>query len=67
MLHESEAILNQMPGGAFQQKMTRAVTFQVQKIIIKSWRKEWKRSLREYEEEQKVPFAERISEGDADS
>ena len=62
MLHESEAILNQMPGGAFQQKMTRAVTFQVQKIIIKSWRKEWKRSLREYEEEQKVPLPERISE-----
>jgi len=28
--HRSEAILNQMPGGAFQQKMTRAVTFQVQ-------------------------------------
>ena len=40
---------------------------QVQKIIIKSWRKEWKRSLREYEEEQKVPLGERISEGDADS
>ena len=67
MLHESEAILNNLPGGAFQQKMTRAVTFQVQKIIIKSWRKEWKRSLREYEEEQKVPLAERISERDADS
>ena len=63
----SEAILNQMPGGAFQQKMTRAVTFQVQKIIIKAWRKEWKRSLQEYEEEQNVPQAERIADPDADS
>ncbi len=67
VIHESEAILNSMPGGAFQQAMTRTVTRQVQKIIIKSWRKEWKRSLREYEEEQKVPLAERISERDADS
>ena len=35
----------------------------------KSWRKEWKplSRLREYEEEQKVPLAERISERDADS
>ena len=34
----------------------------------KSWRKEWKplSRLREYEEEQKVPLAERISERDAD-
>ena len=56
-----------MPGGAFQQKMTRAVTFQVQKIIIKAWRKEWKRSLQEYEEEQNVPQAERIADPDADS
>ena len=63
----SEAILNQMPGGAFQQKMTRAVTFQVQKIIIKAWRKEWKRSLQEYEQEQNVPQAERIADPDADS
>ena len=61
MLHESEAILNQMPGGAFQQKMTRAVTFQVQKIIIKSWRKEWKRALAEYEVENNIPVAQRIS------
>ncbi len=56
-----------MPGGAFQQKMTRAVTFQVQKIIIKAWRKEWKRSLQEYEQEQNVPQAERIADPDADS
>ena len=61
VLHESEAILNQMPGGAFQQKMTRAVTFQVQKIIIKSWRKEWKRALAEYEVENNIPVAQRIS------
>ena len=60
MLHESEAILNQMPGGAFQQKMTRAVTFQVQKIIIKSWRKEWKRALVEYEVENGIPEERRI-------
>ena len=59
VLHESEAILNQMPG--FQQSMTRTVTRQVQKIIVKSWRREWKRALTEYEEEQKIPLAERIS------
>ena len=59
VLHESEAILNAMPG--LQQKMTRAVTFQVQKIIIKSWRKEWRRALAEYEEQQNVPLGERIS------
>jgi len=67
VLHESEAILNQMPGGAFQQRMTRAVTFQVQKIIIKAWRKEWKRSLAEYEAEQGVPLAERITEGSSEA
>ena len=35
----------------------------------KSWSKEWKplSRLREYEEEQKVPLAERIFERDADS
>jgi hypothetical protein len=60
IIHESEAILNSMPGGAFQQSMTRAVTRQVQKIIIKSWRKEWKRALAEYEEEQGIPLSERV-------
>jgi len=60
VLHESEAILNSMPGGGLQQSMTRAVTFQVQKIIVKSWRKEWKRSLAEYEEENGIPEAQRI-------
>ena len=60
VLHESEAILNSLPGGAFQQSMTRSVTRQVQKIIIKSWRREWKRALAEYEEEQNIPVAERI-------
>ena len=34
---------------------------QVQKIIIKSWRKEWKRALAEYEEEQGIAEAERIA------
>lgn len=58
VLHESEAILSKMPG--FQQKMTRAVTFRVQKIIIKSWRKEWRRALAEYEEENAVPVGERV-------
>ena len=61
MLHESEAILNSMPGGAFQQAMTRSVTRQVQKIIVKSWRKEWKRALAEYEEQENIPVAERIA------
>ena len=59
VLHESEAILNKMPG--FQQSMTRVVTFQVQKIIIKSWRKEWKRALAEYEDQQGIPAEERIA------
>ena len=31
----------------------------MQKIIIKSWRKEWKRALAEYEEEQGIAEAER--------
>jgi len=61
VLHESEAILNSLPGGAVQQSMTRSVTRQVQKIIIKSWRREWKRALAEYEEQQNIPVAERIS------
>ena len=61
VLHESEAILNSLPGGAFQQSMTRSVTRQVQKIIIKSWRREWKRALAEYEEEQGIAEAERIA------
>lgn len=60
VLHESEAILNSMPGGAFQQSMTRTVTRQVQKIIVKSWRKEWKRALAEYEVEQNIPVEQRI-------
>jgi len=59
VLHESESLLNQMPG--FQQKMTRAVTFQLQKIIVKSWRKQWKRALKEYEREQGVPMQARVS------
>ena len=61
IIHESEAILNSMPGGAFQQSMTRSVTRQVQKIIIKSWRKEWKRALAEYEEENDIPLADRVA------
>mmetsp|Transcript_26293 Transcript_26293/g.52767 ORF Transcript_26293/g.52767 Transcript_26293/m.52767 type:complete len:220 (-) Transcript_26293:93-752(-) len=59
ILHESEAILNQMP--TFQQSMTRSVTRQVQKIIVKSWRREWKRALVEYEEQADIPVADRIS------
>lgn len=61
VLFESEAILNSMPGGDFQRGLTRTVTFRVQKIIIKAWRKEWKRALAEYEEEQNVPLTERIA------
>ena len=60
VIAESEAILNKMPG--FQQTMTRSVTRQVQKIIVKSWRTEWKRALAEYEEEEGIPQADRISE-----
>lgn len=60
VLHESEAIINNMPD--FQQKATRAVTWQVQKVIVKAWRKEWKRALAEYEEEQGIPIEQRIGE-----
>ena len=60
VLNESEACLNNLPGGSFQQSMTRSVTRQVQKIIIKSWRVEWKRALAEYEEEQNIPLDQRI-------
>ena len=28
-------------------------------MVIKSWRKEWKRQLAEYEEEQGIPLEER--------
>lgn len=58
VLHESEAIINNMPG--FQQKATRLVTFQVQKVIVKAWRKEWKRALAEYEEKNAIPEEQRI-------
>ena len=61
VLHESEAILNSMPGGSLQQGLTRSVTRQVQKIIVKSWRKEWKRALAEYEDEQGIPVEQRIA------
>lgn len=61
VLHESEAILNSLPGGTWQQSMTRGVTRQVQKIIIKSWRKEWKRALAEYEADAGIPVEQRIS------
>ena len=61
ILHESEAILNSLPGGTIQQAMTRSVTRQVQKIIIKSWRTEWKRALAEDEEKENIPMADRIS------
>ena len=65
VLHESEAILSNLPGGTFQQTLTRRVTRQVQKIIVKAWRKEWKRALAEYEEEQGVPMEQRIARPEA--
>jgi hypothetical protein len=49
ILEESESLLCKMPG--FQQSITRSVTFQIQKAIVKAWRKEWKRALAEYAEE----------------
>ncbi|EOD05624.1 hypothetical protein EMIHUDRAFT_220070 [Emiliania huxleyi CCMP1516] len=59
VLHESEAILSDLPLGALQQTLTRQITRQVQLVVIKSWRKEWKRQLAEYEEEQGIPLEER--------
>lgn len=58
VLHESEAIINKMP--EFQQKATRAFTWQIQKIIVKAWRKEWKRALGEYEEKNAIPLDQRV-------
>ena len=49
VLAESESLLINM--GGLQQSMTRAATFALQKLIIKAWRKEWKRALEEYEAE----------------
>lgn len=60
VLAESEAILNNMP--SFQEKLTRSVTFQVQKVIIKAWRKEWKRALAEYEEKEGIPEEKRVKD-----
>jgi hypothetical protein len=48
VLGESESILSNMWGP--QAALTRQVTYQVQKIIVRAWRKEWKRALAEYEE-----------------
>ena len=59
-MHESEAILSDLPFGAFQQTLTRQITKQVQLVIIKSWRKEWKCEIAEYEEEQSIPMEQRI-------
>ena len=49
VLAESESLLVNMP--SVQQALTRTVTRQVQKVIIKAWRTEWKRALAEYESE----------------
>lgn len=48
VLAESESLLSNMPG--FQQTATRAVTRQVQKVIVQAWRKQWKRALAEHDE-----------------
>ena len=60
VLHESEAILSDLPLGEFQQTLTRKITREIQLVIIKSWRKEWKAQLAEYEEEQGIPLDQRI-------
>ena len=60
VLHESEAILSDMPLGTFQQDLTRKVTTQVQKAVINAWRTDWRKSLAEYEEEQGIPSELRI-------
>ena len=60
VLHESEAILSDMPLGKFQQDLTRKVTTQVQKAVINAWRTDWRKSLAEYEEEQGIPSELRI-------
>ena len=53
VLDESNSLLSKMP--EFQQSLTRGVTRQVQKVIVKAWRKEWKRALAEYAEENGDP------------
>mmetsp|Transcript_1809 Transcript_1809/g.4720 ORF Transcript_1809/g.4720 Transcript_1809/m.4720 type:complete len:118 (+) Transcript_1809:361-714(+) len=52
ILAESESLLSAMP--EVQQTLTRGVTRQVQKVIVAAWRKQWKRALAEYEEQQEV-------------
>jgi hypothetical protein len=60
VLHESEAILSDMPFGQVQQMLTRKIVREVQLFLIKGWRKEWKRSVAEYEEAQGIPVDQRI-------
>ena len=54
VLRESESLLCNM--AAFQRDATMAVTRQIQKIVIVSWRRSWKKALAEEDlrrEEQK--------------
>ena len=52
VIFESESLLCNM--ASFQRSMTMAVTRQIQKIVIVSWRRSWKRALAEEAEASKV-------------
>ena len=52
MIFESESLLCNM--ASFQRSMTMAVTRQIQKIVIVSWRRSWKQALAEEAEASKV-------------
>ena len=52
VLWESESLLCNM--ASFQQSMTMAVTRQIQRIVIISWRRSWKQALAEEAEASKV-------------
>ena len=52
VIFESESLLCNM--ASFQRSMTMAVTRQIQKIVIVSWRRSWKQALAEEAEASKV-------------
>ena len=52
VIFESESLLCNM--ASFQRSMTMAVTRQIQKIVIVSWRRSWKKALAEEAEASKV-------------
>ena len=52
VIFESESLLCNM--ASFQRSTTMAVTRQIQKIVIVSWRRSWKKALEEEAEASKV-------------